>query len=105
MTVKLTFTGDKTEVAQSEAEIVLGEVLSLHDTTSSTSGTYKAENQSIQPTRDGDGYNVHIGLSLIDADDSDYPHVKDDLAEQIAGLSIDFGTKDEVKDKLTGSVQ
>jgi hypothetical protein len=105
MTVELTFTGDKSNVSQTDAEAVLSEILDLHGSTSSTSGTYHAENQSIQPSRNGDGYDVHIGLSLRDADDNDYPNVKDDLAQTLAGLSLDFGTKSEIKDELRGSVE
>jgi len=104
MTVELTFTGDVSGLTATEAETLISEVLATHGTTSSTSGTYHAENNSVQPSRDGDGFDVHIGVSLRDADDSDYPNVKDDLAGTVAGYSADFGTEAEIKDELYGSM-
>jgi len=104
MTVELTFTGDVTVDDASSAEALIGEVLAVHGTTSSTSGTYHAENNSVQPSGDGEGFDVHIGVSLRDADDSDYPNVKDDLAGAVADLSADFGTESEIKDELYGSM-
>jgi hypothetical protein len=104
MTVELTFTGNVSVADAADAEAVIGEVLALHGATSSTSGTYHAENNSVQPSGDGIGFDVHIGLSLRDADDSDYPNVKDDLAGTVAGFSADFGTESEIKDELYGSM-
>jgi len=104
MTVELTFTGDVSGLTATEAETLISEVLSVHETESSTSGEYHAENNSVQPSRNGEGFDVHIGLSLVDADDSDYPSVKDDLAETVAGFSADFGTEAEITDELYGSM-
>jgi hypothetical protein len=105
MTVELTYTGDVTGLTESEATTLIGEVLAQHEETSSTSGTYHAENNTVQPVRDGDGFDVHIGISLRDADDADYPDVKDDLAAFVAGLSVDLGTQSEIKDELYGSME
>lgn len=105
MTVELTFIGRKEGVTADERATLFGEVDSTHLSTSSTSGTYHIENCSFWPDGDGsDTYRVHIGLSLQDADDSDYPSVKDDLAETVAALSVDFGTKAEIKEGLTGEM-
>lgn len=104
MTVELTFTGDVSGLTETEAETLISEVLAYHETTSSTSGTYTVANNSIRPSNDT-GFDVHIGLVLTDADDADYPNVKDDLAGAIAGLSIDFGTESEIKDELSGTMK
>jgi len=104
MTVKVTFTGDKSEVNKQTAISAVDAILSAHETTSDTDGTYRAENNAIQPTRNATGFDVHVGLSLRDVDDSQYPDVKTDLAETIASLPLDFGTVDEIKDQINGNI-
>lgn len=104
MTVELTFTGDKSNVRAEDAEAVIRDVLLAHETESDTRGEYQAENQSIQPTRNGNGYDVHIGLSLTDVDDSEYPDVKTDLADTIANLPLDYGTVSEIEKQINGSI-
>jgi hypothetical protein len=102
MSVELTYTGDVSGISAADAATVIETVNAQDGETSSTSGTFSAERCSTLP--DEEGVRLHIGISLSDADDSDYPHVKGDLAEFVAGLSVDFGTAAEIEAELTGEI-
>lgn len=101
MSVELEFNGVVDGVTKSNAQTLLGEVIDADGTTSSSGGTYSLHNLNYVGEHD----RVVLRIELTDGDDSDYPNVKNDLAATVAGFTVDFGTKTEVKDSLTGSVQ
>lgn len=100
MTVEVSYSGMKNGLSKSETTTLLGELIDVHGSTSSTSGTYSVEHSNYV----ADSQRFVIEVQLTDADDSDYPNVKDDLAGTIANLSVDFGTKSDVKSELDGNL-
>lgn len=106
MTVQLSYNETLYGIEPAEASDLLEELNGIHGSSSSTSGQYSVTFARYQWGIDEDRESeVHFHVDLEDADDSDYPDVKDDLAETIAGLtSIDAGTKKEIEPKLTGEM-
>lgn len=100
MTVELSYVGVQNGLSKTEATTLLGELIDLHGSSNSSSGTYAVE----QSNYVADAERFVIEVSLSDCDDDDFPIVKDDLASAIADLPVDFGTKDEIKADLSGSV-
>jgi hypothetical protein len=106
MTVKLTFTTNESGLTTTERDQLLGAVDGVHLDTSATGGTYEAANQSYQPNRDDpELWDVHIGLTLSDEDDDQFPDCKQDLAETLAGFEYDLGTAGELVDEISGNIQ
>lgn len=100
MTVELRFAGVQNGLTKTEATNLLGEVIDIHGASSSTSGTYSVETANYVPSAE----RFVIEVSLCDADDDDYPNVKDDLATMVSNLSVDFGPKDEIEAKIQGDI-
>lgn len=105
MTVTLRFNDRLSDVDASTAATTISELDDIDGTSSSTSGTYDVHFVRYQYVNDNQSSELHFAVSLTDSDDSDYPHVKDDLADTIVGLTADFGAKSEIKETLSGDVQ
>ena len=106
MTVELTFTTDEDGLTTTERDQLLTAVDGLHLKTSATGGTYEAARQGYQPNRDdAELWDVHIGLTLSDEDDEEFPKCKEDLAQTLAGFEYDLGTAEELIDEINGDIQ
>jgi len=100
MTVELKFTGRKDSISKTKATTLLDELIDLHGSTNTSSGTYSVGHSNYVAERQS----FVIEIALCDCDDGDFPTVKDDLANTVADLAVDFGTKSEIKEELSGSV-
>jgi len=106
MTVELTFTTDEDRLTTTERDQLLTAVDGLHPDTSATGGTYEAARQSYQPNReDAELWDVHIGITLSDEDDEQFPQCKKDLAQTLAGFEYDLGTADKLLTEINGDIQ
>lgn len=104
MTVELHFNDRLRGIDAATASTTIDELESIDGTQSSTSGTYSVNFVRYQ-WPDGDQESeLHAAVTLTDADDADYPDVKDDLAAKMAGLTADFGTESEIESELSGNV-
>lgn len=104
MTVQLKFNSRISGIAITDLTTTIDELDTLDGTTSSTSGTYDVHFVRYQWNDSSEDTELHAAVTLTDTDDSDYPNVKQDLADAIAGLTADFGTASDIKTELSGDV-
>jgi hypothetical protein len=104
MTVETQYNKTLTEVSVTDAATTLDELDTIDGTTSDTGGTFSVAFARYQ-WPDGDrASELHFHVELTDADDSQYPEVRDDLAQQVAGLTVVTDSASEVEAQIDATL-
>lgn len=105
MTVELRYNKRLNGLDTKTATAIIDALDAVDGTESSSGGTFTATFARYQFPSENDTSELHFDLQLRDSDDSDYPDVKDDLAQAVADLHDETPPADEVEPNLSGQVQ
>lgn len=95
------YSGAVAGLGKTDSTDTLGQLIDLHGSTCQSSGEYDVDTFDYI----ADEKKIFLRLYVKNGKTSRIDQIKKDMAEQIAKLHADFGSKKEIQEQITGTIQ